>query len=210
MSSLYIHCRLITFPNHQQTHGSLFSKDVKWLLFIVDLKMDPTFIFICFFISFLCPAVFHPVVLVTLPIWLLLWCLSQIHVHVCHHVALRLAHSCLPEWGPPNTHTHAQGLSQNGNLCCCVSLYYSTMPSNTLSYSTVYIIYTFLIPIICLVCKTKTESWVCCVNVALLISPTTFSEVPDCRRAACVIGGTNALVLASMKGTAIIRAVEIQ
>lgn len=53
MSSFYIHCKLITFLNHHQAHGSLL-----WLLFILDCKMDCVFfiyIFMCF-LSFLLPS----------------------------------------------------------------------------------------------------------------------------------------------------------
>lgn len=106
MSSFYIHCKLITFLNHHQAHGSLL-----WLLFILDCKMNCVFLYIylCAFFHFgFLPAVFLPVVLVTLPIWLSLWCLSEIHVHVGCHVASWQAHSCIPTWGPTNTkHTNA-------------------------------------------------------------------------------------------------------
>lgn len=53
MSSFYIHCKLITFLNHHQAHGSLL-----WLLFILDCKMNCVFyiyIFMCF-LSFRLPS----------------------------------------------------------------------------------------------------------------------------------------------------------
>lgn len=48
MSSFYIHCKLITFLNHHQAHGSLL-----WLLFILDCKMNCVFYIYIYVLSFI-------------------------------------------------------------------------------------------------------------------------------------------------------------
>lgn len=48
MSSFYIHCKLITFLNHHQAHGSLL-----WLLFILDCKMNCVFYIYIYMLSFI-------------------------------------------------------------------------------------------------------------------------------------------------------------
>lgn len=142
MSSSSIHCKLITFLNHHQTRGSL-----KHLLFIVDFQTDKYFWdFCCFplslFLSFNLPSYVFPVDFVTLPIWLCLWCLSQIHMRVGYHVALWQAHSRLPVRGPlnPRIHTQAQCLSskRNYNLQCITDTLDSIMFSKDIAFAKIW------------------------------------------------------------------------